>query len=372
MTLHPHLLRTAPRRPDVAVRAPGRANLVGEHTDYNDGLALPLALDLETQLMGRRGGSRVRLTSLNAGGTAEVDLRTGVRSGPEWGRYVAAVVRVLQEEGLRVRGLDGVLASTVPPGAGLSSSAALEVAVALAVLDEHIEPVRLAGLCQRAENAGVGVQTGPMDQLAVACGTAGAALLLDCRDLSVRSCPLPPELAIVLVDSAVPRRLELTAYDDRRRECREAAAALGVRSLRDAREQDLARLDGLLLRRARHVVTENARVLAAVDAFGRLDRQALGTVFATSHASMRDDFETSVAQIDLLVEIAAATEGVVGSRLTGGGFGGCTVSLVERDQADRVLAGVLAEYTRRAGLPARGWVCAPGAPAGRLSLDFTE
>jgi galactokinase len=367
-TLPDRLLAQVPGA-DVTVRAPGRANLIGEHTDYNDGLVLPLALDLETVLVGRRADGVVRLRSLDADGVAEVDLRTGAGSGTGWGRYVTAVARVLLDAGLPVRGVDGVVGTTLPVGAGLSSSAALELAVALALLeDDDVDRVELARLCQRAENEGVGVATGLMDQLACACGVEGCALLLDCRAVTVEPVPLPPGLAVLLVDSAVPRALQDTAYADRRRDCSRAAAALGVPALRDATEADLDRLDDpVLRRRTRHVVTENARVTDAVDALRADDRPWLGELFAASQASMRDDYETSVPQVDLLVDLAVGTDGVVASRLTGGGFGGCTVQLVEAERAEQVRRRLLAAYVERTGLPARAWVSRAGAGASRLA-----
>lgn len=364
-TLHERVLAAAPPDSDVAVRAPGRANLIGEHTDYSDGFCLPLAVDLETALVGRRADV-VRLTSLDADGIAEVDLASGLGTDEGWGRYVTATVRVLRDAGLALRGVEGIVATSLPVGAGLSSSAALELAVALAVLDEHVEPVTLARLCQRAENEGVGVATGLLDQLSSACGVAGSALLVDCRDASVSPVPLPGDLAVLLVDSAVPRSLETTAYADRRAASERAAQALEVPALRDATIDDLQRLDGVLLRRARHVVTENARVHATADALRAGDRAELSRLFAESHASMRDDYETSVPEVDLLVDIASATGGVVASRLTGGGFGGCTVQLVDADVAERVRDDVVRQYRSRTGLPARGWLVSASQGAGPL------
>jgi len=364
------LLGQAPAGWDVAVRAPGRANLIGEHTDYNDGFVLPVALDLQTTLVGRRQEGTVRLRSLDLAGLAEVDLATGAGTTTGWGRYVTAVVAEIRSAGLNVHGLEGVVSTTLPVGAGLSSSAALEVAVALALLADPLAPVELARLCQRAENAGVGVQTGLMDQLASVCGVPGAALLIDCRSAEVQPVALPAGLRVLLIDSAVIRTLATTPYDERRRQCQQAAAALGVPTLREldvaALEAGRSRTDPADWRRARHVVTENARVLATVTALGRGDLAELGRLFAASHRSMAEDFEISTPEIDTLVRLAAATPGVVASRMTGGGFGGCTVNLVEADCADAAAADLLGRYGRATGLPARAWSCDPMAGAGTL------
>ena len=362
---------------DIAVRAPGRANLIGEHTDYNAGFVFPLAIDLETTLVGRRTDGVVRLRSEDAEGAVEVDLSTG--RGPEdgWGRYVTAVVQQLLEAGLPVRGVDGALSSTVPSGAGLSSSAALEVAVALAVIDsaalrEPVRPEDVAKLCQRAENIGVGVASGLMDQLASACGVEGAALLLDCRSVTYEAVPLPASTAVVLVDSAVPHSLVDSEYGARRASCEEAAAALGVEFLRDVDEPTLLaaedRLDPVVFRRARHVVTENDRVLLAATALHRGDLRHLGALFAASHTSMSADFEITTPEVDQLVEIAVKTPGVHASRMTGGGFGGCTVSLVDAERAEEIAEQVRSAYAEASGLPARAWVCTAAAGAQVLPL----
>jgi galactokinase len=267
---------------------------------------------------------------------------------------------VLREQGRAVRGFDGVLASDVPIGAGLSSSAALEVAVALAVLDEQVDPLTLAQLCQRAENVGVGVQSGLMDQLASTGSKGGTALLLDCRELTTDHVPLPEGLGVLVVDSAVSRDLSSSAYNERRAQCEQAAAALGVRSLRDATleglEERWSSMDDVVRRRARHVLTENARVLELADVLRSGDRGPLGGLLAASHESLRDDFEVSTPELDQLVASAVATDGVVGSRMTGAGFGGCTVSLVEVDGAEQVRDEVCRRYAEASGHQPRAWV----------------
>ncbi len=364
------LLADPPADADLVVRAPGRANLIGEYTDVNEGWVLPVALELATVLAGRAGGQVLRLRSLDLPdeGTVEIDLTTGRGPSDGWGRYATAVVDVLREQGRRVRGFDGVLASDVPIGAGLSSSAALEVAVALAVLDEEVDPLTLAQLCQRAENVGVGVQSGLMDQLASTGSKGGTALLLDCRELTTDHVPLPEGLGVLVVDSAVSRDLSSSAYNERRAQCDQAAADLGVRSLRDATleglEERWSSMDDVVRRRARHVLTENARVLELADVLRSGDRAPLGGLLAASHESLRADFEVSTPELDQLVASAVATPGVVGSRMTGAGFGGCTVSLVELDAADQVREQVVRRYAEASGLSPRAWVSAAGQGAG--------
>ena len=365
-TLSARLAAELPADAVVLARSPGRANLIGEHTDYNDGFVLPVALEMQTVIGGIRQDS-LRLRSLEERGTVEVDLADA--SGPTsgWGRYVTSVVRVLLEEGLRLRGLDGVVASDVPVGTGLSSSAALEVAVALAVLDEPIDAVRLALLCQRAENLHVGVRSGIMDQLASAAAHAGHALFIDCRSLEVRHVPVPDGLRVLVVDSGQKRELASGEYNRRRDECEEAARLLGVGSLRDV--DDPPRTEELpepFRSRARHVVTENKRTLATVDALRDDDRAALHRLFADSHRSLATDFAVSTPDLDTLVEVAMASEGVVASRMTGAGFGGCTVSLVEADAATDVAARVASDYAARTGRTPRWWVSRPAAGAMEL------
>ena len=353
----------------VVASAPGRANLLGEYTDINDGFVLPVALTLRTVLAGRRaaGVLRVQAKDLPGEPVVEVDLHSGAGPRTGWGRYLTAVVASLRTEGASLSGFDGALSSDVPIGAGLSSSAALGVAVALAVLDQPMAPLRLARLCQRAENDGVGVQSGLMDPLASAGAHEGSAMLIDCRDGAVEHVPLPTDLTVMIIDCGVSRRLADSAYNARRSQCQAAAAALGMASLRDVGPEDLPalarRAPGVVSRRGHHVVSENQRVLATAEALRRGDRPALGSLMAASHASLRDDFDVSIPALDTLVTLACATAGVVGSRLTGAGFGGCTVSLVESTQAPAVLEEVLARYRAETTLQPRGWLSSAGAGA---------
>jgi galactokinase len=356
---------------DLVVRAPGRANLIGEHTDYNLGFVLPVALDLATFLAAKRRPGLVRLRSLSEREEVTIDLEHPDVPIDGWGRYVAAVVRVLLEEGLPVEGLEGVVGSSVPTGAGLSSSAALEIAIASA-LSPGLEPVRKAELCRRAEHDYVGVQVGIMDQLASAAATEGHALLIDCSDNSIEHVPVPQELKVLIVDSGSGRELQTSAYNDRRNDCEEAARALGVSSLRevtlDRLEEGRGNMSANAYRRARHVVTENERVLATVKALGSSDFEEVGDLFAASHLSYAQDFEASLREIDTLVDIARATPGVIASRLTGGGFGGCTVNLVRREGAEEAARAIVAEYEDAVAVTARSWLSEPSAGAGPLDL----
>ena len=362
--LPPELTRHLPADPEIVVQAPGRANLIGEHTDYNDGFVLPAALELRTVVAGGRS-DRIRLRSVGRGRPITVDSETGRGPAKGWGRYVAAVVKALIEDGRKVRGIDGVIDSNLPSGTGLSSSAALEVAVALAVLDEEIEAIALARICQRAENVHVGVRSGIMDQLASVAAKAGSALFIDCRSLETSDVAIPDDLRLLVVDSGQRRQLARGDYNRRREECEEAARRLGVATLRDATEEQLASADlpEPLAARARHVVTENARVLAAVDAFRADDRGRIGELFAASHASLATDFEVSTPELDALVEIATRTDGVIAARMTGAGFGGCTVNLVEAARAQAALAAIASAYQERTGREARAWLSAPAAGA---------
>ena len=338
-------------------RAPGRVNLIGDHTDYNEGFVLPLAIDLECVVDARaRDDGRVRAVSAELGGEVVLPADARVEPAtvePAWGRLVAGVLRVLAARGRGAVGVDAEVRSTVPVAAGLSSSAALEVALALALCDAasfSLDPVELAHACQEAEHLATGVPSGIMDQLASISGRSGSALLIDCRSLDVDPVALPPELAVVVVDSGLSRSLAETAYAERRAECERVAASLGLRSLRDATAAQVAEEP-----RARHVVSENARVLAFADALRRYDVDALGALLLESHASLRDDFEVSTPELDACVERLLAA-GAVGARLTGAGFGGCVVALAPADHA-RAVAGA-------AGT--RSWICRAVDGAGRL------
>ncbi len=351
----------------VLGQAPGRANLIGEHTDYNDGFVLPAALELRVTVGGRPAQGPIRLRSIGAPDEVVVDPIDGSGADEGWGRYVSAVVRALLDEGLPIRPIEGVISSDLPSGNGLSSSAALEVAVALSLLEERIDPIRLALVCQRAENVYVGVRSGIMDQMASVAARAGSALLLDCRSLDVQQVAVPDDLQLLIIDSGQRRSLSDGEYNRRREECEEAARLLGVAALRDV--DDAAAVESLpapLDARARHVVTENARTLAAADAFARGDREALGELFDDSHRSLATDFEVSTDALDTLVELAQETDGVIGSRMTGAGFGGCTVSLIDAGMPDGELAALVGRYEERTGRTGRFW--RTGAASGAMEL----
>lgn len=310
----------------MRARAPGRVNLIGDHTDYTGGYALPAAIDRSTVVELTPGGAAVELTSDAETELATVPIDVADPAGlqPPWARYVGGVVAVVRP----AAGGVGTVRTTLPVGAGLSSSAALEVAVALA-LGFRGTPLALAQACQRAEHLASGVPTGVMDQLASAAGRAGHALLMDCTTYAVTPVPIPPDVALVVAHSGRSRTLVGSAYADRRAQCEAAAALVGP--LRHASLDAVNRLDDdLLRRRARHVVTENGRVLAFADALARGDLAAAGRLMVESHESLRDDFEVSIPELDDLVARFLGTPGVYGARLTGAGFGGCVVALADR------------------------------------------
>lgn len=358
--LHAAFQQQFGRAPDLISEAPGRVNLIGEHTDYNGGFVLPAAVDRTVAVaLARRDDGVIRAFSLDYEQCDEFPAERvrrfmGTRGG--WRDYVRGVVWALLDEQIPVGGADIAITGDVPQGAGLSSSAAIEVAVAGA-LTSGIPLRELALLCQKAENLFVGVQCGIMDQFASALGEDGSALFIDCRSLECEAVPLPVGVAIAVVDSKVPRKLGDTAYNRRREECAEAAQALGVASLRDADEAMLPALPGDLLKRARHVIAENARVLAAVQALRAGDLEAMGRLMAESHASLRNDFAVSTPELDLLVDLATRADGVIGARMTGAGFGGCTVNLVRENAVDQFEGAIVNEYEQQTGLRAEVHIC---------------
>jgi galactokinase len=362
------------------VRAPGRVNLIGEHTDYNDGLVMPAAIDLEIRLAFiPTVDRRVWVRTLERGAEAAFDLDSiGPRTGT-WIDYVAGTARELAAAGQPTTGFRGVLASDLPQGAGLSSSAALELASAWALSGSDgpaLDPLALARVAQRAENEYVGVMCGLMDQFAVANGIAGAAIRFDCRSLEHRPVPLPLAThALVVCHSGSLRRLGESEYNARRSSCEAAVLEIArlepsVRSLRDVDgamfERVAGRLDDVARRRVRHVVSENARVEATEAAFARGDLEAVGALWAASHASLRDDYEVSSAELDLLVSIAVGTPGVAAARMTGAGFGGSTVNLVARDAIDRFRANIERTYPAKTGLQPTVIAVEPAGGAGEV------
>ncbi len=330
----------------VAAFAPGRVNLIGDHTDYTGGLCLPMALTRGVTIRGERGGEAVRLQSDHDDARADVPLEVDDPSGvaPEWARYVAGVVAELRP----TRGLSGTVRSDLPIGAGLSSSAALEVATALA-LGASGSPRELAELCRRAEHAASGVPCGILDQLASTSGVEGHALLMDCTLGTTTPVTIPDAIEFVVVHSGEDRTLAGSAYGVRHDECAKAEQFIGP--LRSASLDDVRSIDDRTIRRrARHVVTENQRVRATTAALAEADATAVGSLFVASHASLRDDFDCSTPAVDATVERLRAVPGVHGARMTGGGWGGCVVAVTEPGALDE------------------GWVVRPGGPA-RLLAD---
>jgi galactokinase len=343
--------------PDFVVRAPGRVNLIGEHTDYNDGFVLPMAIERAVWIALRpRADGRVRVYALDLEEWAEFGLKA-LQQGKGWAEYLKGVAWAWQEAGYTLCGWEGVLAGDVPRGAGLSSSAAVEMATARAfqaVSGFTWEPATMARLGQRAENAWVGVRCGIMDQMIAAAGRRGHALLIDCRSLETQSVPLPEGVVVVILDTATRRGLVDSAYNERRHQCEAAARHFGVPALRDLSAADLAarghELDEVIRRRARHVISENDRTLAAAAAMRQGDAHTLGRLMDASHVSLRDDFEVSSPALDTMVTLARRHPGCLGARMTGAGFGGCAVALVAVAQADAFAAEVAAAYQAATGL----------------------
>jgi galactokinase len=351
-------------------RAPGRVNLIGDHTDYNEGFVLPVAIDLSCIVRATPnddGVVRIRSESIDGevelkadGGTDPTDVEHG------WGRYAAGVVVTLAERGRPPVGMDAVISSTIPLGAGLSSSAALEVAVGLALCDLAgfaLPRLDLALACQEAEQVATGVPCGIMDQLTSVAGVDSHALLIDCRSHEIKPIPLPPRLAVLIVHSGMSRALVDTEYGERREACEATAALLGLAALRDATPEQVAGEP-----RARHVVSENARVLEAAAALQQGDVAALGPLLNASHESLRDDFDVSTPELDVLVEELRAA-GAVGARLTGAGFGGCVVGLASGDEAHRIVETAAGRYRQKTGNESRAFVFRAVDGAGRIPLS---
>jgi galactokinase len=357
-------------------RAPGRVNLIGEHTDYNDGFVLPASLDMATTVaMTPRPDRIVTVRSALGNRSFQFDLdEAAPEPKRDWSDYVRGVAVVLQSAGYRLEGADLAISSDVPLGAGLSSSAALEVSVAAALAARtgvSIPLPELAKLCQRAENSFVGMNCGIMDQFIACVGVAGHAVMIDCRSLDYRPLPVAGDARIVICNSMVHHELAAAGqYNLRRAECERGVALLrplvgDIAALRDVTEAELEAhkdaLPELTYRRCRHVVTENARVLAAAEALEAGDSAAFGKLMTASHVSMRDDYEITCPEIDTLVDLALKLPGVYGSRMTGGGFGGCTVSLVAADAVAGFAERLAQDYTAATGKNPDIFVCTPGA-----------
>jgi galactokinase len=357
-------------RPALVARAPGRVNLIGEHTDYNVGFCLPMAIDRATWIALRPRDGEVGVQALDMDDALTFALDAIPREVAHWGRYVTGVAWALQENGYAPAGWEGVLSGDVPIGSGLSSSAALELAVAqtfAAVSGFAWEPTRMAQIAQQTENHWLGLKSGIMDQLISANGLAGHALLMDCRALTLTPVPLPAGTAVVVMDTRTPRDLVSSAYNQRRAECEQAAAVLGVPALRDAGPADLARvsdqLPPVIFRRARHVISENERTLAAAEAMRAGYAVELGRLMNASHDSLRDDYEVTSDTLNAMVDSARRQPGCLGARMTGAGFGGCAIALVRAAEVVPFMAAVTSEYERRTGLTPDLFVAQPSAGA---------
>jgi galactokinase len=351
--------------PDLVVRAPGRVNLIGEHTDYNDGFVLPMAINRAVWIALRpRSDRHVVLQSLNFDDSTAIDLDNIQHTNAGWQEYIKGVAHILDRQGHRLQGWEGVLAGDVPVGAGLSSSAAVEMATARAFAAvSHLawDPAGMARAGQQAENEWVGMNCGIMDQMISAAGKQDHALLIDCRSLETRPVPLPPGTVVVILDTATRRGLVDSAYNERRAQCEAAAAFFGVPALRDVEwhsfESRAAELDAVTRRRARHVITENQRTVDAAEAMQAGDATGMGHLMNASHVSMRDDFEISRAEMDKMVALAQAHPACFGARMTGGGFGGAAVALVGATEAEAFAASISAEYHRDTSLEPQVYIC---------------
>ena len=363
-------------RATLSVQAPGRVNLIGEHTDYNGGFVLPCAINYQTVISGSlREDRRVRVLAVDYNDEQdEFSLDQPIETHPTqlWANYVRGVVKYLREAGYALHGADLAISGNVPQGAGLSSSASLEVAVGQffsALCGLNIAPTELALIGQRAENHFVGCNCGIMDQLISAQGQAGHALLIDCRSLATQPVAMPADLAVVIINSHVQRGLVGSQYNTRRQQCEAAARFFGVSALRDVSlatfSAKQAGLDPETARRARHIITDSQRALDLAEALKTGQFEQISQLMADSHASMRDDFAITVPPIDALVDIVKKELGSAGGvRMTGGGFGGCVVALMPQEYVERVRAAVSEKYPAASGLNASIYVCQASAGAG--------
>jgi galactokinase len=374
--------------PALVSRAPGRVNLLGEHVDYNDGPVLPVALDRAVCLAAAPSGDDiVSLIALDFDESVsfkltELDQKVDLQGQPlpGWALYPAGVAWSLQTDGLPVSGMQAVYTSDVPIGAGLSSSAAVEIAFSVtwqALGDWETDRMRLARLCQRADNQYVGIASGLMDQFASAHGQEGHALYFDTRSLMWEAIPLPPDISIVIADSGIRRALVDSEYNERRAACEKAVELLrqyktDIQSLRDVSPREFVAysefLPEVIRRRAEHVVKEIARVQSAVIALRLNEKASFGALMYSGHASLRDLYQVSTPELDTLVEIARGSPGCYGARLTGAGFGGCTVNLVDESQAMEFIRSLKEGYLRQVGLPAQVYLCRASAGASVVIL----
>ena len=362
---------------EIIVRAPGRVNLIGEHTDYNDGFVLPMAIDHAVWLALRpRDDKTVRLFSLDLEADSAFELDS-LTKGSDWIEYPKSIAYELLKAGYELKGFDAVMTGDVPRGAGLSSSAAVELAVArafAAVSGIEWDAPKMAKLSQKAENEWVGVNCGIMDQMASAACKEGHALFLDCRSLEIQHAPLPQGVSIVILDTSTRRGLVGSAYNERRSQCEEAARWFGVKALRDVSVGEFGRktkeetgLNEVALKRARHIVTENARVLEAMNVMKAGNIKRLGELFNASHDSLRDDFEVTNDALNIMVNCAREQTSCYGARMTGAGFGGCAVALVKEDNATEFVTAVSEAYRQRSNMEAAIYVCKPSEGASLIN-----
>jgi galactokinase len=363
------------------VQAPGRVNLIGEHTDYNEGFVFPAAIEFRTQIaIAKRPDRRLVVSSENYAERVEFDL-ANLPSAPcgHWSDYVVGVVRQLERVCAPLPGANLLMNGDVPLGAGLSSSASLEVAVCQAFLDisgQMLDGTAVALLCQEAENQFIGARCGIMDQFISVHGSKNHALRLDCRTLEYRLLPIPADTKLVICNTMVRHSHSGGEYNDRRAECEEAAHYFaervpGVKSLRDVTMNDLEKLGGglspIVRKRCRHVLSENTRVLQAAAALQAGDLKLFGQLMASSHASLRDDFDVSSPELDLMVQLAKQRQGVYGARMTGGGFGGCTINLVHEKYVGEFKEAIGAEYEQQTGRQPEIYVSSAAEGASRLA-----
>jgi galactokinase len=352
--------------PVSIVRAPGRVNLIGEHTDYNDGFVMPMAINRAMWIALRpRQDSRVVLHSLEFPRPTDFSLKD-IQHGEGWDDYVRGVAWSLLDSGFPLEGWEGVVSSDIPVAAGLSSSAALELAAARAfwsISRWDWNPIQMAKAARKTENQWFGLQSGIMDQMISANGREGHALLIDCRDLSTRLVPLPEGTAVIVMDTATSRGLVDSAYNERVAQCQAAANFFGVTSLREVSletfEARASDMDELIRRRARHVITENRRTLSAETAMRAGDPVAMGRLMNASHESLRCDYEVSSKELDVMVAVAREQVGCYGARMTGAGFGGCAVALVKEDAASGFAREVASGYLNKTKIKPNVYICQP-------------
>jgi galactokinase len=351
-------------KPIWITRSPGRVNIIGEHTDYNDGFVLPIAINYAAWVALRpREDNQVKVWALDMDDSLTFNLDEFTHNNGGWQEYIKGVAWALQERGFQLKGWEGVFTGDVPIGAGLSSSASLELALARAfalVSDLPWDPRQMALVCQLAENQWVGVNSGIMDQMISASGKKNKALLIDCRDLNTKQIPLPTEAQLVILDTATRRGLVDSAYNERRAQCEAVACHFNANALRDVTSDQLLDKAGILniqlYQRANHVISENERVLEAVQALQDGDLAVLGKLMNASHTSLRDDFEVSREEMDQMVAIAQSQPGCYGARLTGAGFGGCVIALVEKGAVEEFKTVVAQEYLNTTGLESKIYI----------------